>query len=210
MFGDPYFILVLLPVILTAITVHEFSHALAADRLGDPTARHEGRLTLNPIVHLDPIGTLCLFVAHFGWGRPVPVNPRNFRHPLRDDMIVSACGPVSNLLSAMVIGIALQAAVENSLIPVHSYLYDFLRLGLIINLYLCFFNLLPLYPLDGSHILRGLLPNNLIPEYERISGYSPFILLGLVALGPIFQVPVFSNVIGPPVYFFARLFTSIL
>ena len=208
--ADPYFMLVLIPVILTAITVHEFSHALAADRLGDPTARHEGRLTLNPVAHLDPIGTICLFVANFGGGRPVPVNSRYFKHPLRDDMIVSACGPISNLLTALVLGVALQASMENSLIPARSYLYDFLRLGLIINLSLCFFNLLPLYPLDGSHILKGLLPSTLIPEYERISGYSPFILLGLVAMSPIFQVSVFSSVIGPPVYFFARLFTSIL
>jgi Zn-dependent protease len=207
---DPYFLLVLIPVILTAITVHEFSHALAADKLGDPTARYEGRLTLNPIAHLDPVGTICFFVAHFGWGKPVPVNSRYFRHPLRDDMIVSACGPLSNLLMAMVLGIILQASAENSLIPVRSYLFDFLRMGLIINLSLCFFNLLPLYPLDGSHILRGLLPRNLIPEFDHISSYSPFILLGLIALGPIFQVPVFSSVIGPPVYFFMRLFTSIL
>ncbi|MCP4365005.1 MAG: site-2 protease family protein [Planctomycetes bacterium] len=210
MSADPYFLLVLIPVILTAITVHEFSHALAADKLGDPTARYEGRLTLNPIAHLDPVGTLCLFVAHFGWGKPVPINPRYFRHPLRDDMIVSACGPLSNLLMAMGMGIILQVSAENSLIPVRSYLFDFLRMGLIINLSLCFFNLLPLYPLDGSHILRGLLPRNLVPEFDHISSYSPFILLGLVALGPIFQVPVFSSVIGPPVYFFARLFTSIL
>lgn len=208
--ADPYFILVLVPVILTAITVHEFSHALAAERLGDPTARLEGRLTLNPLAHLDPIGTLCLFVAHFGWGRPVPVNSRYFRHPLRDDMIVSAAGPMSNLLTALVMGMALQVSIENSLIPVRSYLYDFLRLGLIINLSLCFFNLIPLYPLDGSHILKGMLPKRLIPEYEHISTYSPFILLGLVALGPIFQISVFSSVLGPPVYFFARLFTSIL
>ncbi len=210
MFSDPYFILVLLPVILTAIAVHEFSHAYAADKLGDPTAKLEGRLTLNPLAHLDPIGTLCLFIAHFGWGKPVPVNSRNFRHPLRDDMIVSACGPLSNLLTAMLMGIVLQVSMENSLIPAHSYLYDFLRMGLIINLSLCFFNLLPLYPLDGSHILRGLLPRNLIPEYERISGYSPFILLGLIALGPVFQVPVFGMILGTPIFFFARLFTSIL
>ncbi|MCQ4573816.1 MAG: site-2 protease family protein [Candidatus Brocadiales bacterium] len=210
MFGDPYFILVLLPVILIAITVHEFSHAYAADKLGDATARLEGRLTLNPIAHLDPIGTLCLFIAHFGWGKPVPVNSRNFRHPLRDDMIVSACGPMSNLITALVIGIILQVSVENSLIPARSYLFDFLRMGLIINLSLCFFNLLPLYPLDGSHILRGLLPRNLIPQYEHISGYSPFILLGLIALGPIFHVPVFRSVLGTPIFFFARLFTSIL
>ncbi|MHC4357940.1 MAG: site-2 protease family protein [Planctomycetota bacterium] len=190
--------------------MHEFSHALAADKLGDPTARYEGRLTLNPIAHLDPVGTLCLFVAHFGWGKPVPINPRYFRHPLRDDMIVSACGPLSNLLMAMAMGVILQASAENSLIPVRSYLFYFLRMGLIINLSLCFFNLLPLYPLDGSHILRGLLPRSLVPEFDHISSYSPFILLGLVALGPIFQVPVFSSVIGPPVYFFMRLFTSIL
>lgn len=207
---DIHVLLVLVPVILIAITVHEFSHAWVANRLGDPTARLEGRLTLNPMAHLDPIGTLCLFIANFGWGRPVPVDNRNFKHPLRDDMLVSACGPLSNLFTALVLGMALQFLGEYSLLSHWSYPYELLRLGLIINLTLCFFNLIPLYPLDGSHILKGLLPEGMVPGYERISSYSPFILLGLVALGPIFQVSLLGNILWPPVRFFAGLFTSVL
>ncbi|MBI5124921.1 MAG: site-2 protease family protein [Planctomycetes bacterium] len=201
---------ILLPAIAIAITVHEFSHAWMANRLGDPTARLEGRLTLNPMAHLDPVGTLCLFLAYFGWGRPVPVNTSNFKHPLRDDMFVSACGPLSNFLTAFLLALLFKLSLRFHLLAPHSYFYDVLRLGLVINLSLCFFNLIPLYPLDGSHILRGLLPRGMIPGYERFSSYSPFLLLSLVAMGSIFQVPVLGNIMGPPIRFFSCLFISIL
>ncbi len=201
---------ILLPAIVIAITVHEFSHAWMADRLGDPTARLEGRLTLNPMAHLDPIGTLCLFLAHFGWGRPVPVNPSNFKHPLRDDMFVSFCGPLSNFLTAFLMALVLKSSLKFHILTPQSYFFDVLRLGLIINLSLCFFNLIPLYPLDGSHILKGLLPRGMLPGYENLSSYSPFILLGLVAMGSVFQVSVLGIILGPPVRFFSRLFVSVL
>jgi Zn-dependent protease len=201
---------ILLPAIVIAITVHEFSHAWMADRLGDPTARLEGRLTLNPMAHLDPIGTLCIFLAYFGWGRPVPVKSSNFKHPLRDDMFVSACGPLSNFLTAFLMALILKLSLRFHLLTPQGYFFDVLRLGLVINLSLCFFNLIPLYPLDGSHILKGLLPRGMIPGYERLNGYSPFLLLGLVAMGSVFQVSVLGNVLGPPVRFFSRLFISIL
>lgn len=181
-----------------------------ANHLGDPTARLEGRLTLNPMAHLDPIGTLCLFLAYFGWGRPVPVNTSNFKHPLRDDMFVSACGPISNFLTAFLMALLLKLSLRFHLLTTQSYFFDVLRLGLIINLSLCFFNLIPLYPLDGSHVLKGLLPRKMIPEYEHFSSYSPFLLLGLVAMGSIFQVSVFENILGPPIHFFSRLFISVL
>lgn len=207
---DFHAILVFAPVLLLAITVHEFAHAWMANRLGDPTARLEGRLTLNPVAHLDPLGTLCLFIANFGWGKPVPVNSRNFKHPLWDDMLVSACGPLSNFLTAFLLGVVFQFAITHNLIPFRSYLYDVLRLGLVINLCLCFFNLLPLYPLDGSHILKGLLPRGMVMGFEKINSYSPFVLLGILIMGPMFQVSFFGEILGPPVYFFARLFTNIL
>lgn len=181
-----------------------------ANRLGDPTARLEGRLTLNPMAHLDPIGTLCLFLAYFGWGRPVPVNASNFKHPRRDDMFVSACGPLSNFLTAFLLALLLNLSMRFHLLTPRSYFYDVLRLGLVINLSLCFFNLIPLYPLDGSHILRGILPRRIIPEYDHLSSYSPFLLLGLVAMGSVFHVPVLGNIMGPPIRFFGRLFINIL
>ncbi|HHT9153766.1 MAG TPA: site-2 protease family protein [Candidatus Hypogeohydataceae bacterium YC40] len=201
---------IILPAIAIAITVHEFSHAWMANRLGDPTAMLAGRLTLNPMAHLDLIGTLCLFLAFFGWGKPVPVNSSNFKHPIRDDMFVSACGPLSNFLTAFLMVLILKLLLRFHLQTPQSYFYDVLRLGLIINLSLCFFNLIPLYPLDGSHILKGLLPRSTLPEYERLSHYSPFILLGLVAMGPFFQVSVLGNILGPPISFFSRLFISVL
>ncbi len=201
---------IVLPAIVIAITVHEFSHAWMANRLGDPTARLEGRLTLNPMAHLDPIGTLCLFIAYFGWGRPVPVDSSYFKHPLRDDMLVSFCGPLSNFFTAFLMAVILKLSLKYHLLTFGSYFYEVLRLGLFINLSLCFFNLLPLYPLDGSHILRGLLPKGMIPAYEQLSSYSPFILLGLVAMGPMFNVSVLGDILGPPIRFFGRLFISVL
>jgi Zn-dependent protease len=201
---------VLLPAIVIAITVHEFSHAWMANRLGDPTAMLEGRLTLNPMAHLDPIGTLCIFLAFFGWGKPVPVNTSNFKHPLRDDMFVSACGPISNFLTAFLMAFLLKFLLRNHLLTPQSYFFDVLRLGMVINLSLCFFNLIPLFPLDGSHILKGLLPRNMISEYEQLSHYGPFLLLGLIAMGPIFQVSILGNILHPPISFFTQLFISVL
>ncbi len=155
-------LVLLVPVILLALTVHEFSHGLAAYRLGDPTAKYAGRLTLNPIPHLDPIGTLMLFLVHFGWAKPVPVDPRYFANPKRDMLWVALAGPASNMALAFLSGLVIRFIKVNPDPFMGSFIGEafiaMLYLSLRINLALAVFNLLPVPPLDGSKVLYGLLP----------------------------------------------------
>jgi len=194
--------------LLYAITIHEFFHAWTANRLGDPTAKMQGRLTLNPLAHLDPLGTICIFVAHFGWGKPVPVNPGYFKHPRRDDVLVSAAGPISNFVSALLFGLIFQILYKFAGVP--SDLFKVLELLVVMNLMLAIFNCIPLYPLDGSHILKGFLPRQMLPGYENISRYSPFILLGIILLGNFAHIPILSYIIWPPIMFFKSLFMTLM
>lgn len=204
-------ILVFAPAILYAITIHEFFHAWSANKLGDPTAKLQGRLTLNPIAHLDIMGTICFIVAHFGWGKPVPVNSQNFGNPRRDNMFVSLAGPASNFVSAFGFGLIFQLlpksadSVSNFTLPV----YEFLIEGIRMNLFLAFFNMIPLFPLDGSHIMKGLLPYHLVPKFDSISKYSPFILLGLILLGDQIGFSLIGTIIYPPVMYFSKLFLGL-
>ncbi|MGR3177961.1 MAG: site-2 protease family protein [Candidatus Anammoxibacter sp.] len=204
-------ILVFAPAILFAITIHEFSHAWTANKLGDSTAKLQGRLTLNPIAHLDLMGTICFIVAHFGWGKPVPVNVANFNNPRRDNMLVSFAGPASNFIAAFGLGIIFHfingriSPASNLALPI----FEFLFLSIRINLFLAFFNLIPLFPLDGSHILKGVLPYHLVPKFEIISKYSPFILLGLILLSRPTGISILGAILNPPVIFFSRMFTGI-
>ncbi len=200
-------LLFMAPGILFALTIHEYCHAWTANRLGDPTARLQGRLSLNPIAHLDLFGTICFVLAGFGWGKPVPVNPYNFKNPRKGDMLVSFAGPASNFISAFVLSIIFRLVYEFGILP--SYLNMMLLFSIKISLLLAFFNLIPLFPLDGSHILKGLLPYEYVASYENLSRYSPFILLGLVLLGRQGGVSILSSILGPPVNFFFRLFTGI-
>lgn len=194
--------------ILYALTIHEFFHAWTANKLGDPTAKMQGRLTLNPLAHLDPVGTICFIIAHFGWGKPVPVNPAYFKHPRRDDMLVSAAGPISNIISALFFGIIFQILYKFT--GVTSDLFEVLRQLILINLILAFFNFIPLYPLDGSHILKGFLPRNMLSGYETVCRYGPFILLGVILLGNFAHIPILSYIIWPPTIFFGNFFMTFL
>lgn len=169
--------------LLIGLTVHEYSHGWAADRLGDPTARLSGRLTLNPFAHLDPFGTLMIIFAPFGWAKPVPVNPYNLRSPKRDMVTVSLAGPLANLGTAILFGIAFRIAVAVSIrmgAPLGLTL-SVLYVITLVNVALAFFNLLPIPPLDGSHILGGLLP----PRYDHImqwlNRYGFILLIVLIA-----------------------------
>jgi len=144
--------LISIVALIIAITIHEFSHAYMSDRLGDPTARSQGRLSLNPLVHLDPIGTLMLLIAHFGWGKPVPVDPYNLRHPKRDYALISIAGPISNILLAIIVTLLLKILPASFAIFAIPLIY--------INILLAVFNLLPFHPLDGSHIFPDLFPGN--------------------------------------------------
>ncbi len=208
---DPKSILLFAIAILYALTIHEFFHAWTANKLGDPTAKMQGRLTLNPLAHLDPVGTICFIIAHFGWGKPVPVNPGYFKHPRRDDVLVSAAGPISNFVSAFFFGLIFQISYKFGIDTNHiiNDLRNLLLTTIQINLILAIFNFIPLYPLDGSHILKGFLPRNMLSGYENVCRYSPFILLGVILLGNLAHIPILSYVIWPPTIYFLKMFSGL-
>ena len=180
---DPAFLLYLGIALIVAATVHEFAHAYVADRLGDPTARAQGRLTLNPLAHLDPLGTLLILLAGFGWAKPVQINPANFRDWRRDSIIVAAAGPLANITLLFVLGVPYKLGLLESG-PLGATTISRLMLIMIqINAMLAVFNLIPVPPLDGSKILMGLLPPEQAVSYARIQPYGVFILLFLVLTG---------------------------
>jgi Zn-dependent protease len=173
-------------VLVIAFTVHELAHALTADYLGDPTPRRMGRITLNPLKHLDPIGTLLLIVAGFGWAKPVMVNPMNMRGNPRTSMaIVAAAGPLSNLILAAIgamfvrVGLISFTAASSGLSPAFL-LGEFIW----INLILAFFNLIPIPPLDGSKILFAILPGELVYRLRPLEQFGFLILMGVVFFAP--------------------------
>lgn len=171
-------LLLLIPAVLVAVTVHEYAHAWVADSMGDPTPRRRGRLTLNPIVHLDPIGSLLFLVAGFGWARPVEVNPRYFGDWRKGMLVVAAAGPLANVTVAFLIGLAFQLGLLEGATWLARLAYVVVR----INIVLAVFNLLPVPPLDGSKILSGVLPLAQATAYERIAPYGPLLLLVLILL----------------------------
>ena len=199
--------LVSLLCLILAITVHEFCHALAADFLGDPTPRSNGRLTLNPLAHADPIGTflLPLFSAlsgipTIGWAKPVPIDPFNFRNPKRDEIITSLAGPLSNLSLAIVASLFLRFIPISS--PITSYI---LYIFVLINVSLAIFNLIPIPPLDGSHILLNLLPEKSRIKWEQAFGQYGFILLILLIFFPLGGRSILRSIMSPIVNWILNL-----
>ncbi len=179
-------LLIRMPPVLFALTVHEFMHGWVAYRCGDPTAKEMGRLTLNPLDHLDLLGTICLMFGPIGWAKPVPVDPSRFRVPRRDDILVSLAGVTTNFLLAIVLSLVFRALVSAGFFPesrLGAVLMEMLYLGILVNLGLCFFNLLPIAPLDGHHVVRELLPPAARVRFKEFSRYGPILLLGLVFLG---------------------------
>ncbi len=175
---DFRYLLFLLPAVLVAVTVHEFAHALVADRLGDPTPRQLGRLTLNPLAHLDVLGTIFFVLFFFGWARPVPVNPRNFAHPRQGMLQVALAGPLANVTVAFAAGLLLKTQG-----PSASLWGEMISMVVSINVVLAIFNLIPIPPLDGSRILEGLLPPEQAVAYSRIQPYGTIIILVLLYTG---------------------------
>jgi Zn-dependent protease len=199
MFEDPVLFILRLPVILIALTFHEYAHGWVAWKLGDNTARNEGRLTLNPISHLDLIGTLMLLAGPFGWAKPVPVNSYYFKNPKRDILLVNLAGPVSNIILAFIFGYTFRflSFYNPSLIAEVDYLQLFIQLAIMINIGIAFFNMIPIPPLDGSKILIGLLPNKWIPGYIEKSRHLPMIFIVLLLVEWGLKIPVFSTIINP-------------
>ena len=184
--------------LVIAITIHEFAHAATADRLGDPTPRSQGRLTLNPLAHLDPVGTIMLLLFRFGWGKPVVFDPYNLAHPRRDTGIISFAGPISNLLLASLLSLGLR------FLPLPLALQPLLYITIFLNLTLAIFNLVPVYPLDGEKILAALLPRDLAYEYQAVMNrYGTFILIFLIL--PVFGTSPIISLISPAITFFSRL-----
>ena len=173
MLTDPLALLLFLPALIIAITIHEFAHAFLADRLGDPTPQLQGRLSLNPLKHLDPVGTLMLLFFRFGWGKPVEFDPYNLRHPRRDAALISLAGPAVNLVLATLLALILKFS-PSSLFSV------FLIPIILININLAIFNLLPVPPLDGAKILYGFLPRDWADEYNDFMGRYGTVLLILL------------------------------
>jgi len=182
-FGGLTEFIIFIPAILIALSFHEFAHGFVAYRLGDPTPKYQGRLTLNPLAHLDPIGTLLLLFAHFGWAKPVQVNPYYFEGDRkRGMMIVALAGPFANVLLAY-IGALLFSLMLKEILPFHGVALVFLQDLVQINLVLAAFNLIPVPPLDGSKILAGLMPGETANFIYRMEQYGPLLLMILIITG---------------------------
>lgn len=191
MFGFDENMIFRIPALLIALTIHEYAHARVAVWLGDDTPKIMGRLTLNPIAHLDPFGLIMLWLFKFGWAKPVPINPNNFKNWRQGTILVSLAGPISNVMMAFFAAItygvlAKMGVLSNEVATVLNFTYSY-------NIIFAIFNLIPLPPLDGSKVLTNLLPVRQGYMLEKIEPYAPFILLGLVYLNII-------NVIITPFY----------
>jgi len=174
--------------LLICITIHEFFHAFAADRLGDPTARSMGRLSLNPLRHLDPLGTIMMLFVGIGWGKPVPIDPYNLGNPRRDETLIALAGPVSNLVLAVISAIFIQ------LTNIHP---SFLVTFIIINVSLAIFNLLPIPPLDGSKVFLNLLSVDSALKWEEAFNRYGYLLLAALLFLPIGSSNLISLIITP-------------
>ena len=200
---DLHLFLIEFAILIASLTIHEAAHAITADRLGDPTARFLGRVSLNPVVHVDPIGTILLPVLSMfspipllGWAKPVPVNLSHLRHPRRDFMIIAAAGPISNFLQAIAL-----ALVHRALFDPYApdLLARVLSFAVQMNLMLAFFNLIPIPPLDGGNVLAGLVPESAARVLDQIRQF------GFIALYALMLSGMLNTLIVPPTAFFSRL-----
>ncbi len=175
LFNQPLLFMIAAGGLLLSITIHEFAHAWVADKLGDPTPRYQGRVSLNPLVHLDPLGTVMLLLVGFGWGKPVEFDPYNLKNPMQDAAKIALAGPVSNLIAALLLSLAISLEQTGTLIDLvlQSMLY--------INVVLAVFNLVPIHPLDGGKILIALLPKQTALEFDTfMHRYGNMILLLMI------------------------------
>ena len=192
-----------LPGIIIAMVVHEFAHARVAYALGDFTPKLAGRLTLNPAAHIDPIGLPMLLVAHFGWAKPVQINPYNFSNPRRDDLLVSIAGPVSNLITAFITLLVMVLLLKMDFEMSRGMQLVF-TLIMVININFAIFNMLPIPPLDGFHVLRNILPYELARQLEGLERYSMIFLIIIL------MTPILSYVFVPMQRFILGIFQAIV
>jgi Zn-dependent protease len=192
---NPLLFVLVAAALILSLTFHEFAHAYVANKLGDGTARMLGRLTLNPLAHLDPLGTLMLLFAGFGWGKPVPFDPYQLKNPKRDAALISLAGPMSNFILALCFALALHLidvflspATGTSLQIPALVLSKFFYLVILYNLVLGFFNLIPINPLDGFKIVNGMLPPRLSVQWIQLAPYGIFFLMFLIITGMTSQI----------------------
>jgi len=204
LFRVPIEILILLiPVLVFSLVFHEFSHAWVANKLGDPTARYSGRLTLNPLAHLDPFGSLMILFVGFGWAKPVPVDSRYLANPRVDMMKIAFAGPAANLLLAFVGGTIIRTGFISDSITLVILLFTQ------INIMLAVFNMIPIPPLDGSQIFSGIMIRRYPELVYKLQMYGPQILLGLIMIGYFTRISPIWIVMSPFVNFFLFLFAGL-
>ncbi len=196
-------LIAVIPGIIIAMVIHEYAHARVAVALGDFTPRLQGRLTLNPAAHIDVFGLLMLFLVHFGWAKPVQINPYNFRNPRRDDILVSLAGPAANLIVAFIAAFIFVFMLKNDLV-VSDGMRTVLSLIVIVNINFAIFNMIPIPPLDGSHVLKQLLPYELAIRYETIERYSMLILIIFL------MTPILGYIFVPMQRLILDIFTAII
>ena len=207
---NPRILIVTAPVFLFSLSMHEFMHAWMASRLGDPTARYSGRLTLNPLAHYDPIGTtMGMLFRTFGWAKPVPVNAAVFKWPKRDMMLTALGGPAINVVLALCFALVFKILQLDMFEPgalgwwrpTVELIEKMAAYGVFINLILALFNLIPLYPLDGHHIWRGLLSYKAAIAYDKTKHFGGYVLMGLILVSFSFEI----SIIGAPVFYIMEL-----
>ncbi len=201
-------LIILLPILIFSLCFHEFSHGYIAYKLGDHTAARNGRLTLNPLAHLDPIGSLMILFVGFGWAKPVPVNPVNFSNPRVDMMKVAFAGPASNLLLAFTGGLMMRLVNIFGLLQSEMFIQT-LYFFIFINISLAVFNMIPVAPLDGSQIFGNMISKNNPELAWKLQMYGPKILMGIILIGMVTPFSVLGFLMMPFVKMFMYLFTGI-
>ncbi len=208
-------IIIQLPILLIALTVHEFSHGYVAYMLGDDTAKRAGRLTLNPISHIDPFGLIMLFIARIGWAKPVPINPYNFNNYKKDTALTAAAGPAANFILAILLSVVFNLIKKmNPDIMYHAssltqFWLSMLLYAILINLALGLFNLIPIPPMDGSKILGGFLSDEAYYRFTARERQGAQLLMIILAISFVFRLNIIGTIIMPPLNFFLKLLTGI-
>lgn len=199
LFSNPLAFFIVFPGLLLSISIHEYAHCWVTDKLGDPTPRARGRLTLDPRAHLDPLGVLAILLTRFGWGKPAPFDPYNLKEPVLDTALIAAAGPLTNIIIATLLSLILRFGLLPFAIA-ESAIFNIL----IINVMLAIFNLIPVYPLDGSKIIMAFLPQDMAYEYENfMTRYGTFVLIMMIfpimgGVSPVSRLlsPVIEAVVG--------------